>query len=117
MDMRTAFKFGFLLRCAEAGCTAEEIDALVEKSAGWAETLWNVPGHLAGWGLVGLGAAGLVGASAGLAKAHLDEGTLDPEEVRKRELIAAYNTHAQEMRNHQLARRRREQPGQVSVRL
>jgi hypothetical protein len=88
LDDRQAFRYGFLARCAEAGLAH---DAALEKAAGWGEMMAQGP-LLVGAG--GLAAAAGVGALGGTALAHAQEGDLDPAEVKKRELIAAYNTFA-----------------------
>jgi hypothetical protein len=124
MDARQAFAFGFLLKCAEAGCGPETTAQLV-KRAGWGD-LFKVPGVAlsaaegigsgalaAGtWGL--LGAAG-VGVGGGLAAAHLRSHSADPEEVKKQELIAAYNTFREQMKQRDALERKPVPRGSVRV--
>ncbi len=113
------FRMGFLLRCAEEGCTPEEVAARVafgqEKSAesliktAWdpigkalaaAKTIATFPLHTAAYGI--LGSAGL-GVAGGYGLAKMQNGTLDPEEAKRQELISAYQFQAE------LARRRASQ--------
>jgi len=115
MTPREAFKYAFLLRCAEEGLTADEAEAraargLEKRADGWdfAKSMLGgakdlvtgvvapAAGHLLGGGtaLAGLGAIGLGGA-AGYGLAKMQEGDVDPEEVQREELIAAYRTQAE----------------------
>lgn len=112
------FRMGFLMRCAEEGCTPEEVAARVafgrEKSAfNWdvsdmvtkpigkalsaAKFLALLPLRASGYGI--LAGAGL-GAAGGYGLAKMQNGTLDPEEAKRQELISAYQFQAE------LARRR-----------
>jgi hypothetical protein len=122
MTPREGFKYGFLLRCAEEGLTAEEAEARaargLEKQAdddGWKAIVGDaysglkslatgVPGFITEHGptVVGLGALGAAGAGGltGYGLAKMQEGDVDPEEVQRAELIQAYQTQAE------LARRR-----------
>lgn len=117
LDDRTAFKVGFLLRCAEAGLSGGETVALMEKAATLTDWYKRIAGAgtLAAGGVRNLGIAGLVaaagaGAGGGLLAAHLRKGTVDPEEIKKQELIAAYNTYSDQLRGRQAPPR-----GQVQV--
>jgi hypothetical protein len=115
MTPREGFKYGFLLRCAEEGLTADEAEARaargLEKQAGGLDTMLSdaysglkglftgVPGFIATHaptvaGIGALGAAG-VGAGAGYGLAKMQEGDVDPKEVQREELIAAYRTQAE----------------------
>lgn len=114
------FRMGFLMRCAEEGCTPEEVAARVafgqEKSADWdvtsmftkpvgkalsaAKFLALLPLRASGYGI--LAGAGL-GAAGGYGLAKMQNGTLDPDEAKRQELISAYQFQAE------LARRRASQ--------
>lgn len=98
LDDRTAFKAGFLLRCAEAGLTADETAQAMEKAAGIFD---NEIGAALALGVGGLGAAGAAGALGGSVLAHMNQHHVDPDEVKKQELIAAYNTFADQLRHRQ----------------
>lgn len=104
MTPREGFKFGFYYRCAEEGLTAEQARErarlALEKSA------FDAPG-LAWDGLKGLGALGMVGAvgipavagaGVGLGLAKAQEQDVDPEEVRRQELISALRFHTDQAR-------------------
>jgi len=105
------FRFGFLLRCAEEGCSMDEIrnrtkyaQAMLSltKTANWGSALTNTakalgmaPFQLAALGIAGSGLAG-AGAGYGLAKAR--QQNVDPEEAKRQELIAAYKLQADRLR-------------------
>lgn len=101
------FRFGFLQRCAEEGCTIEDIrtrvkfaeaflrDATVlEKKAGWLDTLKALASH-GFWlpvtvGALGVGGAATLGAGTGWSLAKMQNQPVDPEEAKQQELLAAY---------------------------
>jgi hypothetical protein len=102
MSRREAFKFGFLLKCAELGLDAAGtrafVDEAIEKIAADGIGIWGkgkdlLTGlqHLGGWGLAaGVGA----GAGTGYLAARMTEPDVDAEEYKKMELIAALRQHA-----------------------
>lgn len=130
---RQAFKFGFLLRCADENLSDAEVQARVKYAMDrftWdgqralpidrsvvlqALTDWekqaNVAGLLRGgvnlaknlgwWGLMGGAGAGALG---GYTAAKMTEEDIDPNEVKKQELIAAYKQQAERIRRQMLAR-------------
>jgi hypothetical protein len=109
MTPRQCFKAAFLARCAADGLSEAETVAAIatlEKSAGAVDWIKALP--LAGAaGAVGdtvklvggLGLAGSLVAGGGLGylAARAREGNVDPEEIRKQELVAAYNTFSDQM--------------------
>lgn len=122
---KESFRLGFLLRCAEEGCSPAEIQdrvklahvvrglVLQEKQAvaptSTLGALWNLgstvgmaPLHAAA---IGIGGAGLLGAGVGYGAAKLQDEEVDPEEAKRQELIAAYKMQADR------ARRRAKQRG------
>lgn len=101
MDPKEAYKRGFLLKCAEDGCTPAEVQARaawVEKVAWGVETVTTPLKMLGGGALMGLGLAAGGGFGAGMGLAKLREHKVDPEEIKKRELIDAYKAFAEQMR-------------------
>jgi hypothetical protein len=135
---RQAFKFGFLLRCADENLSEEEtqgriklamdrltwdgqpvpIDAAIiereiaewEKQAaggiigGLGQGLGAVGGLLKDLGWVGLlGGAG-AGALGGYSAARMTKKDVDPKEMKKQELIAAYKQQAERIRRQMAAR-------------
>lgn len=121
MTPQENFRLGFLLRCAEEGCSPAEIEQRVklafivrglEKKAntpGTLRALWDLGGaygmaplHTAA---IGIGGAGLLGAGLGYGAAKVQEEQVDPEEAKRQELIAAYKMQADR------ARRRAKQRG------
>jgi hypothetical protein len=95
------YKVGFLTRCAQEGLTDEQILARVEqmeKRAGPIADLFSLPGKLWDWGtwpyMASAGAGTLAGAGAGYGLAKLLGPTVDPKEMQNQELIAAYNSFA-----------------------
>lgn len=112
MTAQEAFKFGFLLRCAEEGLTQAEICARIKVAQQGAPGLGTI-GTLASTGLHGLkslallglvGSAGL-GAGTGYAAARMTEPDSDPEEAKLQETISTYQLFADAARRN--AQRRR----------
>lgn len=123
------FKYGFLLRCAEEGLTAEETASRIAQArehiktanpvvagaaaagAGAAGTKWLgsalSKGIRGGLGLAGLGLAGAagVGAGAGWLGAKMTEPDADPAEAKTQELIETYRLFAEQAKRN--AQRRR----------
>jgi hypothetical protein len=121
MTPREGFKYGFLLRCAEEGLTAEEAekraarglekqaeDSLLGKALGTVGgdvysgvkgVATGIPGWVRDYGpwALGLGALGVAGAGGltGHLLAKTQEGDIDPEEVQRQELIQAYQTQTE----------------------
>jgi hypothetical protein len=92
MDARTAFKLGFLTKCAEDGISAEEVAERIEKSAitltdaftSTASTLGKVPAALLMGALpVGFG-AGYIYSDA--TAPHVETA----EDIKQNELMASY---------------------------
>lgn len=129
MTPREAFKFGFLLRCADENldddATQERIkyacdlihwdgkttlltnQELLEKNA----SIWNAVAGLAkGMGLAGLAGGAALGAGGGLLAAKATDKEIDPDEVKKQELIAAYKQQADRIRRQMAARSYRRNP-------
>lgn len=122
LTRQDSFRLGFLLRCAEEGCTIQEVQdrvklasALLEKrafdsgvdgkdvmSTGWnaIKTMATLPLHLS---LYGIGAGAGLGAIGGYGLAKLQNSDIDPEEAKRHELMAAYKLQAE------MARRRAQQ--------
>lgn len=102
------FRFGFLQRCAEEGCTVDEIRARVkraelllstvpsrEKSAGGiVDTLKSLLSQGLWWpvtaGALGVGGATVLGAGTGYGLAKMQDQQVDPEEAKRQELLSAY---------------------------
>lgn len=99
------FKVGFLLRCADEGlseeATAERVQAAqwfvdhIEKQGGLGGDVIKVIKNLGLWGLV---AGGLAGGAGGYTAGLMTDEPADPEEVKKQELVAAYQQHADRVR-------------------
>lgn len=112
MTPKQAVKVGFLLKCADAGLTAEEAHTLVKKAldtglsgllSGAGKTLGGLSGAAL---LLGVGAPLGIGAGAGylLAKSREDP-TWDIEKAKMEELEEEYRRLAAEAQSN--ARRRR----------
>lgn len=130
MTPQENFRLGFLLRCAEEGCTPEEIQERVKtasatlrrnsvkQAAGstadstWslAKTLASLPLHASALGIAGSAALGGIG-GYGLAK--LQNSDVDPEEAKQQELVAAYKLQA-EMARRRASQRQYRRPVPVS---
>lgn len=91
---RQAFKFGFLMRCAEEGLTQQETTARI-KLAGIMSSLGNLAVAAPA---VTLAASGVGGAALGYGAAKLTEPDADPEEAKLQELMAAYRMYADHAR-------------------
>ena len=97
---REAFKFGFMLKCAEAGLDNDRIEHLVDGILkqgllGGAANLVKSLMSLGGLGLAG--GAGL-GAVGGYLAAKGTEPSVDPDEFKQLELITALRQHAEHAR-------------------
>lgn len=141
MTAKEQFRVGFLMRCAEEGCTVDDIRQRVKYAATLAPA---AGGFLTGGGLAaGLGtgeaakqlpslvgdyfkspiatAAAMIAAGAGaggLAGAGLGAMTssdVNPEELKQKELLQAYKAQADRLR--QLAATQKQQPAVRSPRL
>lgn len=110
-----AFRCGFLLRCADEGLGAAEIEARVKLAgefAGQVKQAENPLTAIGKWllnmGVVGMAAAPMAaGGAAGYGLAKLTEDKTTPEEVQRRELIAAYQQQADRLRRTARARQYR----------
>lgn len=132
LSPRQAFKFGFLLRCADENLSPLETESRIKYAMACLQ--WDgqtplplqqdvVDSALAAWekqavggaiggitnlmttlGITGLlGGAGL-GAAGGHLAARMTEGDADPEEMKQQELMAAYRQQAERIRRQMAAR-------------
>lgn len=111
MTNHEAFRFGFLLRCADEGLSSEQIDARVKqasaiKTADGIMGSWgNAPGALGAlWDAIksttalGLAGSGLAGAGIGYTLANATAPSVTPEDVKQQELALAYKQQAERLR-------------------
>jgi len=114
MNVKEAFKLGFLSRCADEGLTPDETRARIRDAHAYIKQA-NPFGDAydAFKGVVGSGlstAAGiakplaiagppLAGAGVGYALAKANEEEVDPEEAKKQELLAEYQRVIDRARN------------------
>ena len=110
MTPRENFRLGFLLRCAEEGL---DRDAIVERVK-FASVMSNFVkmagiGDLVNGGkflafsplhawLLGMGGSTLAGAGLGYGAAKMQDQSVDPEEAKRQELMAAYRAQADRIR-------------------
>jgi hypothetical protein len=115
MDDHAAYRYGFLLRCAEEGLGPDEAQGRA-KVAGMslADLVKSVAGYgamgaenIGGAGLAGLALAAGVGGGGGYMLQKITSPAFDPEDIRRRELIDAYNAAASDIRFREAARRAR----------
>lgn len=110
MDEKMAWRFGFLLRCAEAGLDevgAEHLASLTKRAIpGLSDAKDLVTSAVSGIlgavktvGLLGGGLALAGGAGAGVMLAKAQEGSVNEEDVRRQELIATYNAYGDRVRH------------------
>jgi len=133
MTPNQAFKFGFLLRCADENLSEEETQArvkyamdlltgdgrvlpiehsLVDRVIGnWEKranpitgTLGAAAGLLKNLGFAGLAGGAGLGAIGGYTAAKMTDEDVDTEEMKKQELIAAYKQQAERIRRQMAAR-------------
>jgi len=116
MTGREAFKFGFLLRCADEGLSSEQtrhrIDTVLEKRA-FGKGLFDLVQFLASYpvtvGGTAVAGSALGGAGLGYLGAKATEQDVDPEEAKSQELVAVYQQQADRARRN-AARFRYRQP-------
>ena len=111
MNRQEAFRAGFLLSCAEHQTSLDEVPGLIKLAfnpADWLKSLVSpalaVGGAAVKWplyaGAGALTAGAAAGAIGGAGLASMTEADVDPADVPRQELMAAYRQHAE------LARRR-----------
>lgn len=91
MDVKQAFRVGFLARCAEEGLSPEETEARAESFRKQA-----ILGGIAKYPALAVLLAGAGGLGAGYAAGGLSKKKVDPADVRRQELIGTYNTYAEQ---------------------
>ena len=97
MTPQEAFRFGFLLRCADEGLTAEQMSERV-KHAIWYPSPVRTAKLIATLALLGLVGGSGVGAAGGYGAAKLMEQEIDPAIAKRQELAATYQQQAQRLR-------------------
>lgn len=111
-DPKTAFKLGFLARCAEEGLAGENLDMRVKQAdggvAGLLKGLWSGAETTAkgvGLGAVGIPAAlGLAaGGLGGYTAAQLATPPINVDELKAEELAATYSAYANRIRSRRKA--------------
>lgn len=115
MEAREAFKMGFLLRCAEERLDPAQVRERVKRAGQFGDA---VGGALSlGTGVftkllpaLAVGGGALTGLTGGHALAKLQDPGYDPEEINRQELLATYDTLADELEERQ---RMRQQAGQL----
>ena len=113
LSPREAFKFGFLLRCADEGLgegaiadrvktAATLLDGQEKQAGGMADALVNAAKSLGGLatraGGLGLAGGAALGGLGGHLLAKSTEREVDPEEAKMEELIAAYQQQTERAR-------------------
>lgn len=100
MDARQSFKFGFLMECTQAGLTPSEMEAGLDTliKTGMFDMASKVLDTVVGVGGLGLAGAGILGAGAGYMLGNATEQPIDPEEVKKREMISVLQQYAAQAR-------------------
>lgn len=109
MTPQEAFKFGFLLRCAEEGLSPDEIADRVQfglaKQAELGKIVGGIASGVTNLGLLGLAGSAGIGAGGGYMAAKLTEPDADPAEAKQQEMITAYRLYAEEMARNTKRRR------------
>lgn len=108
---RELFKVGFLLRCADENLSPAETQSRIERASEFVGSV-EKQGFLGGAGeflsalvkaipqlsLLGLGASGVAGLTGGYTAGKLTDEALDPDEIKRQELIAAYQQQSDRAR-------------------
>lgn len=102
------FKAGFLLRCADEGLSeaetagrmqaAHQLTLQCEKQGLFEGAATALTGLIKNLGLLGIVAGGLAGGAGGYAVGSAMADPAQPEDVKRQELIAAYQQHADRIR-------------------
>lgn len=106
MTPHDRFRLGFLLKCAEDGCTADQVRGRVKMAEGALATIKNTVKGLGGLASMpfmtptkyGLLAAAIGGPAVGYTMAKAQEQDVDPELAKKQELIAAMRLQTEQAR-------------------
>jgi hypothetical protein len=112
MTPKEAFRYGFLLRCAEENLSPEEIAARVKTaSTKQAENpltaAVNAGKSLLSWGVGGpLVGGAVIGGGLGYGLAHATNDVPDPADIKMQELMAAHRLYAEQLRQRRQMRER-----------
>ena len=106
MTPHDRFRLGFLARCAEEGCSAEEVRRRVKQASFGMSDFVNAVKGLSSAAAVpivtpakyGLLAAALGGPMIGYTAAKMQERDVDPEIAKQQELAAALTLQAEQAR-------------------
>jgi len=128
LSNREAFKFGFLLRCADENLSPEDTAQRIKSAAehfswdgrpvvtaqvveqvlqAWEKNAWfgDALAKVRDTGLLGLGGAAALGAGGGYALANaVDSDKPDADQIKQQELLAAYQQQTQRIRRLMAAR-------------
>ncbi|NBT76095.1 hypothetical protein EBZ80_26315 [bacterium] len=97
---KEAFKLGFLKRCAEEQLTGEALNARVKAASSFIKSALELPSMADSWNALGnvaytpLMLATVGGGLAGHLAGKLTEPDVDEEDLKARELAAAYKAYA-----------------------
>lgn len=118
-----AFKFGFLLRCADENLSPAQTQERVKLASG-------LLSHLKAAGVFDTGlkllntslavpiiASGLAGAAGGYGLSKMTTNDVNPDDIKNQELIAAFQQQADRIRRTMAARRYRDASAPRSPRL
>ena len=113
MEPRAAYKFAFLAKCLEDGCTEPEIQDRIKIAAervqagktaaegeGWnpLSYLWPAAKLFGGLSAAGaLGAGALTGLGGGYMAAKMQDPGYTADDIKRQETLTAYNTLADEL--------------------
>jgi len=122
LSPREAFKFGFLLRCADEGLDEAETQQRIKLASLFIDnvqdpgihkqamgTLGKLLGGSAKLGLLGMAAGGGLGLAGGYMAGKLTDKEVDPDDIKQQELIAAYQQEADKIRRNAKLRMYRNQ--------
>lgn len=98
MTDREAFKFGFLMRCADEGLSPAQTQERIKLANLGSQLMGAAVGLPAVAAVGGLGLAAAGGAGAGHLMAKATEPEMDAEDAKLQELIAAYRQQTDQAR-------------------
>jgi len=133
LTQQERFRMGFLMRCAEEGCSKEEIETrvklasvlpdLIKEAEGgsWAGPLKTIANTIVKYPLYGVlgttAAAGGLGLYGGKMLGEAAGEARDPEEIKQQELAALYRMHADRIRQRAKQRSYRQAPAPAAPQL
>lgn len=114
MTQQEAFRYGFLLRCAEEGLDPAQISQRVKQANSMLGDLVNSVKNVGFWGLVAPPAIGAAtGAGIGWTAANAATPRVDPADIKLQELLSAHRLYAEQLRQRNRIRQNPQSVGKL----